>query len=57
MNNGGHSSIHELSRGEEKDKQRKNAEKVLAKAKEQESSKNGRFVWDQEQRAYFFKIV
>ncbi len=45
---------HEIAKGDEKEKQRNNAIKTLAKAKDQEASKNGRYVWDQQRRGFFF---
>lgn len=45
---------HEIAKSDEKEKQRNNAIKALTKAKEQEASKNGRYVWDQQRKGYFF---
>lgn len=46
---------HEIAKGEEKHQYRKKYLEALAKAKQQQSSKQGRFVWNVERRAYFFK--
>lgn len=45
---------HELAKGEENEKERNNAEKALAKAKQQEASSVGKNVWSVAHRAYFF---
>ena len=44
---------HELAKGEEKDKHRKNAFEALELAKAQEKDKKGKYKWDTVRRAYF----
>ena len=46
---------HEIAKGEEKHQNRKKSLEALEKAKQQQSSKQGRFVWNAECREYFFQ--
>jgi hypothetical protein len=54
MKASGDTAGHEIAKGDEKEKQRQNAIKTLAKAKEQQANKPGRYVWIKEKRAYYF---
>lgn len=55
MKTSGDTAGHELAKGEEKDQNRKKSFEALAKAKEQQANKKGRFVWNTEKRAYLFQ--
>ena len=48
---------HEIAKGEEKHQNRKKSLEALEKAKQQQSSKQGRFVWNAERRAYFLNKI
>jgi hypothetical protein len=57
MKASGDTAGHEIAKGDEKEKQRHNALKALEKAKGQESQKKGRYLWNNEKRAYFFTVT
>ncbi|WP_395974205.1 hypothetical protein [Chryseobacterium cucumeris] len=57
MKASGDTAGHEIAKGDEKEKQRQNAFKALEKAKAQEAQKQGRYLWNNEKRAYFFTVT
>lgn len=55
MKQSGDLAGHELAKGSERDKIRQDSLKALETAKTKEKSKDGRFVYDTNRKAYFFK--
>lgn len=53
MRTKGDTAGHELAKGNERQRSQENARKALALAKVQEAQKKGRFVWNEQHRAYF----
>lgn len=55
MKQSGDLAGHELAKANERDKSRQDSLKALETAKAQEKSRNGKFVYDTNRKAYFFK--
>ena len=55
MKTSGDTAGHELAKGDEKDRNRRNALEALEIAKTQQAAKKGSYVFDTKRKAYFFK--